>query len=69
MHTVEEDIHNLHPELKSKLTPGDKCWQNETIDILEKCDLCTGKITNMFSVIFMYFRYIEATNTIDVGLR
>jgi len=41
LHTVEEDIHDWHPDLKSKLTPGDKCWQNETIDILEKCDLCT----------------------------
>ena len=45
LHTVEEDIHDWHPDLKSKLTPGDKCWQNETVDILQNCDLCTGKIT------------------------
>ena len=45
LHTDEfTDIHELHPELKSGLTPNDKCWKNETFSIEEKCDLCTGKL-------------------------
>ena len=35
------DIHELHPELKSGLTPNDKCWKNESFTVEEKCDLCT----------------------------
>ena len=43
LHTLEEDIHDWHPDLKAKLTPDDKCWKNESFTILEKCDLCSGK--------------------------
>ena len=42
LHTVDEDIHELHPDLKAHLTPDDKCWKNESFNILEKCDLCSG---------------------------
>lgn len=42
LHTLEEDIHDWHPDLKAKLTPDDKCWKNESFSILEKCDLCSG---------------------------
>ena len=34
MHTDDFfDIHELHPELKSGLTPNDKCWKNESFSI------------------------------------
>ena len=47
LHTLEEDIHDWHPDLKAKLTPDDKCWKNESFTILEKCDLCSGKKLNV----------------------
>lgn len=48
------DIHELHPELKSGLTPNDKCWKNESFSIEEKCDLCTGA---------QYIFYLQAAVT------
>ena len=37
------DIHDSDPVLKEKLSPDDKCWQKEKFEIVEECDLCTGK--------------------------
>ena len=56
LHTLEEDIHDWHPDLKAKLTPDDKCWKNETFSILEKCDLCSGKITGRVGVKIRKFK-------------
>lgn len=43
LHTPDEtkDIHDHHPILKEKLSPGDKCWQTEPFQIVKACDLCT----------------------------
>jgi hypothetical protein len=38
----DEDVHDHHPVLKEKLSPGDKCWQTEEFVVREQCDLCTG---------------------------
>ena len=45
LHTPDEtkDVHDHHPVLKEKLSPGDKCWQTEPFQIVKPCDLCTGK--------------------------
>jgi hypothetical protein len=36
-------VHEFHPVLKEKLSPNDKCWKNETFDVVKECDLCTGQ--------------------------
>lgn len=38
----EVDVHEEHPVLKERLSPGDKCWKTEEFAILEPCDLCTS---------------------------
>lgn len=45
LHTLEEDIHDFHPVLKEKLSPGDKCWKTEQFAVVEECDLCSGEST------------------------
>ncbi len=41
LHTPDEDVHELHPVLKEKLSPNDKCWQTEEFEVIRGCDLCT----------------------------
>jgi hypothetical protein len=37
----EVDIHESHPILREKLTPVDKCWTREKVEVIEACHLCT----------------------------
>ncbi len=39
----EEDVHEVHPVLRQRLTPKDKCWQTEAYTVVEECDRCTGE--------------------------
>ncbi len=39
----EEDVHEVHPVLRQRLTPKDKCWQTEPYAVVEECDRCTGE--------------------------
>ena len=63
LHTPDEsfsDIHETHHVLKEKLSPRDKCWQNETFDIIEACDLCTkDEIKNQVPVVCVAKGYKE----------
>ncbi len=65
LHTPDEDVHDLHPILKQKLSPGDKCWKTEEYQILQKCDLCSGnsKLDNCLP--FIYVANIFADEEIE----